>query len=115
MSPASERLSEALHDKSMGRLREELDAAAARLGKSPYLCGAQFTAADLTFAALLSPALCITREEGFGAALPSLHDLDEEARALVEETRAHPAGRFALRMFAEERHRVVGAGAPPIS
>jgi len=87
----------------MTRLREELDAAAGRLAEGPYLCGAHFTAADLTFAALLAPVLCITPEEGFGAVLPSLDDLDEEARALVEETRSHPAGQFALRMFAEER------------
>ena len=100
-------LSEGLRDKSMIRLQEELDAAAGRLEKTPYLCGAHFTAADLTFAALLSPVLCVTSQEGFGAVLPSLDDLDEEARALVEETRAHPGGRFALRMFAEERSRVV--------
>lgn len=106
-------LSEALRDKAMTRLREELDAAAVRLETRPYLCGARFTAADLTFAALLSPVLCIAREEGFSAALPSLDDLDEEARAPADETRAHPAGRFALRMFAEERHRVVPARARP--
>ena len=72
-------LSEALRDKAMTRMHEELDAAAVRLETSPYLCGAQFTAADLTFAALLSPVLCITREEGFRATLPSIEDLDEEA------------------------------------
>lgn len=100
-------LSEGLRDKAMTRLREELNAAAVRLEESPYLSGAEFTAADLTFAALLSPVLCVTPEEGFGAVLPSIDALDEEARELIEETRAHPAGRFALRMFAEERHRVV--------
>jgi len=108
-------LSEALRDKAMTRMREELDAAAVRLKTSPYLCGARFTAADLTFAALLSPVLCISRKEGFSAVLPSLDDFDEEARAIVEETRAHPAGRFALRMFAEERRRVVPARARPTS
>jgi glutathione S-transferase len=96
-------LTEAGRDNAMTRLREELDAAAGRLAEGPYLCGAHFTAADLTFAALLAPVLCVTPEEGFGAVLPSLDDLDEEARALVEETRSHPAGQFALRMFAEER------------
>lgn len=100
-------LSETLRDKSMNRLNTELDAAAARLEHTPYLCGQDFTAADLTFAALLSPVLCVSPEEGFGAALPALDTLDAEARELVEQTRAHPAGRFALRMFAEQRHRVV--------
>ena len=100
-------LSDEGRDRAMTRLREELDAAAARLERSPYLCGPHFTAADLTFAALLAPALCVTPGEGFGAVLPSLDDLDAEARALVEETRSHPAGQFALRMFIEERRRVV--------
>lgn len=100
-------LSEALRDKSMTRLHAELDAAAARLERTPYLCGEEFTAADLTFAALLSPVLCVSRDEGFGAVLPSLDSLDAEARELVDETRRHPAGRFALRMFSEERRRVI--------
>ncbi|MFW2389258.1 MAG: glutathione S-transferase family protein [Polyangiales bacterium] len=96
-------LTEASRDKAMTRLRTELDGAAARLERSPYLYGDQFTAADLTFAALLGPALCVTPEEGYSAVLPSIDALDADARALVDETRSHPAGRFALRMFAEER------------
>ena len=101
------RLTEAGRDRAMARLREELDTAAARLEQSEYLCGNNFTAADLTFAALVSPVLCTTREEGYGAVLPSFEALDAEGRELVEEMRAHPAGQFALRMYAEERHRVV--------
>ncbi len=100
-------LTEAGRDKAMTRLREELDAAGARLAVGPYLAGDHFTAADLTFAALVAPALCVTSEEGYGAVLPSRDDLDAEARELVDETRSHPAGQFALRMFAEERRRVV--------
>jgi glutathione S-transferase len=87
----------------MARVREELDTTAARLEQSEYLCGDHFTAADLTFAALISPVLCTTPEEGYGAVLPSLEALDAEGRELVEEMRAHPAGQFALRMYAEER------------
>jgi glutathione S-transferase len=64
------------------------------------LCGDHFTAADLTFAALVSPVLCTTPEEGYGAVLPSLEALDAEGRELVEEMRNHPAGQFALRMYA---------------
>jgi len=100
-------LSETTRDKAMARLRAELDTAAKKLDRNPYLCGDHFTAADLTFAALLAPVMCVTPEEGFSAVLPSIEALDAEARELVEETRAHPAGQFALRMFAEERHRSV--------
>lgn len=100
-------LTEAGRDRAMARLREELDATASRLGDGNYLCGDRFTAADLTFAALLSPALCITPEEGFGAVLPEMASLDEEAQALISEVRAHPAGQFALRIYAVERRRSI--------
>ena len=49
------------------------------------------------------PALLPTREEGFGADLPDVASLPAEGRALVAEVRAHPAGQFALRLFAEDR------------
>lgn len=98
-------LTEAGRDRAMTRLREELDATSSRLGDGNYLCGDRFTSADLTFAALVSPALCITSEEGFGAVLPEIASLDDEAQALISEVRAHPAGQFALRIYAEERRR----------
>ncbi len=100
-------LTEASRDRAMVRVREEFDATAARLEQSDYLYGDYFTAADLTFAALASPVLCTTSEEGYGAVLPSRDALDSEGAELVEEMRAHPAGRFALRMYAEERRRVL--------
>lgn len=100
-------LTEAGRDHAMARLREELDAAGSRLGDRDYLCGDRFTAADLTFAALLAPVLCITPEEGFGAILPELASLDDEAQALISEVRAHRAGQFALRIYGEERRRSI--------
>ena len=100
-------LTEASRDRAMVRVREEFDAAGARLDQNEYLCGDHFTAADLTFAALASPVLCTTPEEGYGAVLPSRDALDTEGRELVEEMRAHRAGQFALRMYAQERRRVL--------
>ena len=100
-------LTEASRDRAMVRVREEFDAAAARLKQGKYLFGDHFTAADLTFAALASPVLCTTTDEGYGAVLPSRDALDAEGRELVEEMRAHPAGQFALHMYAEERRRVL--------
>jgi glutathione S-transferase len=99
-------LTEAGHDRALERLRQELADAASRLEHRKYLCGDQFTAADLTFAALLAPGLCLTSEEGFGAILPDRASLDDEAQALIHEVRSHPAGQFALRIYAEERRRV---------
>lgn len=69
----------------------------------PFLTGAQFTAADLTFAALSAPVLLPPL---YGAWMPSPDELPSDYRALAEELRAHPAGAFALRMYAE--HRSVG-------
>ncbi|NNE19856.1 MAG: glutathione S-transferase [Myxococcales bacterium] len=100
-------LTESGHDRALTRLRQELDDTASRLEHRNYLCGDRFTAADLTFAALLAPALCLTPEEGFGAILPARASLDEEAQSLIREVRSHPAGQFALRIYAEERRRVV--------
>lgn len=91
----------------MLRVREELDATASRLQRSRYLCGELFTAADLTFAALAAPVLLISPEEGYGARLPEYSSLDDEAQALITEMRTHPAGQFALRIYAEERRRVL--------
>jgi glutathione S-transferase len=100
-------LTEAGRDRAMARLREELNATASRLEDRDYLCGDRFTAADLTFAALLAPVLCITPEEGFGAVLPERASLDDEAQALISEVRAHRAGQFALRIYGEERRRSI--------
>jgi len=100
-------LTESGHDHALTRLRQELDDAASRLEHRNYLCGDRFTAADLTFAALLAPGLCLTPEDGFGAVLPELASLDDDAQALIREVRSHPAGQFALRIYAEERRRVL--------
>ena len=100
-------LTQSGHDRALSRVRQQLDDAASRLEHRKYLCGDRFTAADLTFAALLAPNLCLTPEEGFGAVLPEPASLDDEAQALIHEVRAHPAGQFALRMYAEERRRVL--------
>ncbi|MBX3193327.1 MAG: glutathione S-transferase family protein [Labilithrix sp.] len=85
------------------RVRAEMAKVEARLDRGPYLVGEEFTAADLTFASLLAPALLVTREEGYGATFPAVDELGPEARDLVAETRATRAGRFALEMF--RRHR----------
>lgn len=91
------------YERALHRIRTQLDEAAERLKTQAYLAGERFTAADLTFAAMLSPALCVQPEEGFGAVLPPIDSLDEASQALVAEMRAHPAGQHALRMYAEHR------------
>jgi glutathione S-transferase len=59
-----------------------------------YLAGDQFTAADLTFAAMASPLLL---PSGYGAQLPSVDQLPAGYPTL--ELRATPAGQHAMRMY----------------
>lgn len=66
----------------------------------PFITGSRFTAADLTFAALASPVLL---PPGTGAPYPGPEAVPAAMRTEVLRLRATPAGRFALRMFAEER------------
>jgi glutathione S-transferase len=74
----------------------------------PYLCGDRFTAADLTFAALASPLLL---PEAMAGLFPLGERKDTPLWRLVDTYRAHPAGRFALRLYEKERGPVTGAGA----
>ena len=83
------------------RVLSAFDAIAARLEDGrPYLFGERFTAADLTFAAL---AAAVVAPPEYGTPLPQLDVLPEPVARDVAAFRAHPAGAFALRMFAAER------------
>ncbi len=66
----------------------------------PFLVGDRFSAADLTLAALLGPAVYAPE---YGCPLPPWYRLPAAARAEIEGFQARPTGRFALRMFQRER------------
>ena len=72
----------------------------------PYLAGDRFSAADLSMACMLAPGIL---PEQYRAWLPPLDAFSDSVQALVRELREQPAGRHALRMFREERKRVVTA------
>lgn len=75
----------------------------------PWLGGAQFSSADLTFAALAVPVLGISDRDGYGAWLPPLERLPLELRVDANRWRARPAGQLVLRAYAEQRqHLAVG-------
>jgi glutathione S-transferase len=83
------------------QVRVAFDEVAARLSDGrPYLCGDAFSAADLAFASLAAAVLV---PERYGIALPSLEELPNPYRAEVAAMREHPAGRFALRLYDQER------------
>ena len=86
---------------SRERVRAVFEEVAERLsdGRS-FLCGDAFTAADLTFAALAAAVLVPAR---YGVPLPQPELLPEPFAAEVRTLREHPAGRFALRLYDQER------------
>ena len=83
------------------RVRAEFDEVAARLSDGrPYLCGDTFSAADLAFAALAAAVLVPDR---YGVRLPPVDELPEPYGSEVQAMREHAAGRFALRLYDQER------------
>ncbi|MCB9598551.1 MAG: glutathione S-transferase C-terminal domain-containing protein [Sandaracinaceae bacterium] len=91
------------YERSLDKARAVIDEAGELLSDGRrYLVGDRFTAADLALATMMAPAI-MPPPESFGAVLPQPEGLSLGPRALVEEMRAHPAGAFAMRMFAEER------------
>lgn len=81
-----------------------------------FLTGERFTAADLTFAAMAAPCVLPDR---YGVTLPPPAELAPAQRMRVEGWRAHPAGVFALRLYAARpaprgrmRHRLRVAPRP---
>jgi glutathione S-transferase len=83
------------------RVDATFDRVAERLSDGrPYLVGERFSAADLAFAALAGAVLMPPQ---WGIPLPRPDELPPVAAAKVRELREHPAGRFALRMFEQER------------
>lgn len=90
-------------DASLARVREEMAALGEHLGDRRYLVGDRFTAADLTAACLLAPAVLVGHREGYGAVLPELSSLPVELAELIGELRQTRIGQYCLRMFAEER------------
>jgi glutathione S-transferase len=79
----------------------ELDHIAAMLADGrPYLLGDRFGAADLTFAAL---SAAVVLPERYGSPLPRPEEISPATTELVRRVREHPAGEYALWLFAHER------------
>jgi glutathione S-transferase len=88
----------------------ELDHVAELLSDGrPHLCGERFGAADLTFAALCAPVVVPPE---YGVALPQPDVLAPATAALVRRARDHPAGRYALGLFASHRRDVPRSTVP---
>lgn len=87
--------------RSLDRVRGIFREVGTRLGDGRrFLVGGRFTAADLTFAALGAP-MVFPRE--CRAVQPALEELPAAMREEIASMRDTDAGRFALRLFAQER------------
>ena len=64
----------------------------------PYLCGEQLSAADVTFAAMTAPSIL---PEQYPVRLPRLEEIPPDAADQIRRWREHPAGGYALRLYAE--------------
>jgi glutathione S-transferase len=87
--------------RSLDRVHGGFEEVSARLGDGRrFLSGERFTAADLTFASLAAPMVFPPECR---AVLPPLAALPALMRDEILRLRDTCAGRFALRMFAQER------------
>lgn len=87
------------------RIVAQFDAVAQRLAGRPYLVGDRFSAADLTFAALAGPLLDVPEHP---VPLIALAQTPMPFRVIVGELRAHPAGQYALALYAKHRRQAEG-------
>jgi len=93
---------------ALERVDDVFGAVAVMLGDGrPFLTGERFTAADLAFGALSAPMLM---PEGYGSPLPPLQSVPASLATDVRRLREHPAGRFAARLYAQERRFTPTAG-----
>jgi glutathione S-transferase len=104
------RLDEGGYARSTDVLWGELGAVGEALADGrPYLAGEAFSAADLTWAALLYP-LVLPAE--FPLALPPLDALPPQLASVVTAVRATPGGQHALRMYAQHRYEIIEGTRP---
>jgi glutathione S-transferase len=91
--------------RALVRVDEELDFVAELLSDGRrYLVGDRFSAADLAFAALCAPLIVPVE---YGTPLPQPDILPADMAVRVLAWREHPAGRFATRLFADQRRAKV--------
>lgn len=97
----------AAKDRSLDKIRrifQEVDNVLA--DGRPFLCGNEFTAADLSFAALAGPILCPV---GYGTYLVPIEEFPSEMAEVTLSLRETLAGKHILRMYETERYRKVAS------
>ncbi len=88
-------------ERSLAKVSAVFDDVSRALGDGRrYLAGDRFTAADLTFAALSAPALL---PDGYAKWLGGRDEAPLSMRPTIDALRETPAGRLALRVYADDR------------
>ena len=91
--------------RAIDKTLREFERVSARLADGrPYLVGDRFSAADLTFASLAAPAVV---QPEYSSWLPPVEALPSDVAARARALRETPAGAFVMRLFRDERGRVV--------
>jgi glutathione S-transferase len=113
MAPTLWKMSKPAVKRKLGLSKEELAAApgivAAEFDKvattladgREFLAGDRFSILDIAFASMASPAIC--PQEGYPAPHFQPEDFPDVHANRIRGFREHPAGAFALRMYAEHR------------
>ncbi len=84
------------------KVTEVLDRIAERLADGrPFLAGEHFGIHDIAFAAMASPAICPT--SGYPAPHFQPEDFPQVHAERIRGFREHPAGAYAMRLYAEHR------------
>jgi len=97
------RLSAARTQASLDQIRQIFDAVDTRLAAgAKFLVGNRLTMSDLAFSVAAAPVLL---PPAYGGPIPSFEQMPAEIQATVTEMRSHPAGAFAMRIYAEQRNR----------
>ncbi|MGA8223917.1 MAG: glutathione S-transferase C-terminal domain-containing protein [Candidatus Acidiferrales bacterium] len=96
---------------SLDQIRTIFAAVDARLASgAKFLVGDRLTMSDLAFSVAAAPVLLPPE---YGGPIPPFDQMPAEIQAVLKEMRAHPAGIFAMRIYAEHRNRFGEAHAPP--
>jgi len=92
---------------SLDLIRTIFTAVETRLAEGgQYLVGSLLTLSDLAFSVAAGP---VVLPANYGGPIPPFDQMPPEVQAVVKETRARPAGAFALRIYQECRDRFGGS------
>lgn len=92
-------------EESAKKIDEVFDFVAERLKDRKYLCGDNFTAADIAFASLCYPIAAAGVPEMWSIRMPPLEKFPPMYQEYISKWLNHPAGKHAVRIYKEHRFK----------